>query len=396
MKKLLLTLLFIGLFCSIGLAEVPFHIGIVTGTVSQMEDAHRAAEHLLEKYGDVSEGGMILHITSPDNFMKEQETTISQIVGLADDPKLKAIVVNPSYPGVTEAFRRVREIRPDIILFAGSPQEDPLMITETADLAFQQNYYARGYLLVKASKDLGAEKFVHVTFPRHMSIELMVRMRDIAKAACEDLGMEFISKSAPDPLSEVGIAGAQQYLIENVPNWINEYGKDTNFFTTNFSLEEPIIRGVAKLGAFYVSGTTASPTVGFPGALGVEFKEKDKGNFPSIVKTIEKKIIEIGNPGRMGCWVYPYNFVCLCGLAEHAINVINGESELLDKNAILDAFSLYSPDANWNSTYYVDPDNIKRKNYLLGYQDTYIFGKGFLRDTSMEIPEKYFDPDIGR
>ena len=72
------------LFAACGKAGVesslPFKIGIVTGTVSQGEDELRAAEALKREFP-----GAIRHATYPDNFMQEQDTTISQIVGLASD-----------------------------------------------------------------------------------------------------------------------------------------------------------------------------------------------------------------------------------------------------------------------------------------------------------------------
>jgi radical SAM superfamily enzyme with C-terminal helix-hairpin-helix motif len=55
-----------------------FHIGVVTGTVSQSEDDLRGAEKLIEEYGSVADGGMIQHVTYPDNFMQEMETTRSR------------------------------------------------------------------------------------------------------------------------------------------------------------------------------------------------------------------------------------------------------------------------------------------------------------------------------
>ena len=87
MKSVLWGLL-IFVFCAgaTGAAEkAPFHIGIMTGTVSQNEDDLRGAELLIQKYGSTSEGGMITHLTYPDNFMSEMETTIGQLVGLADN-----------------------------------------------------------------------------------------------------------------------------------------------------------------------------------------------------------------------------------------------------------------------------------------------------------------------
>jgi hypothetical protein len=102
-------------------AKAKFHIGVVTGTVSQSEDDLRGAEQLIKEYGTVKSGGMIQHITYPDDFMSQQETYISSVVAFADDPLMKAIVVNQAVPGTTEAFKRVKAKRPDIILLAGEP-----------------------------------------------------------------------------------------------------------------------------------------------------------------------------------------------------------------------------------------------------------------------------------
>ena len=101
---------------------VDYHIGIVTGTTSQSEDEVRGAENFIEEYGSVDDGGMVKHVIYPDNFNQEQETVISQIVGLADDAKMKAIVVNQGIPGTSAAFAQIRELRPDILLLSGEAQ----------------------------------------------------------------------------------------------------------------------------------------------------------------------------------------------------------------------------------------------------------------------------------
>ena len=115
-------------------AATDFHVGIVTGTVSQSEDDLRGAERLIAEYGSVASGGIFQHVTYPDNFMDEQETTISVIAGLADDPKMKAIIVNQAVPGTTEAFRVIKEKRPDIITIAGEAHEDPGVIQTAAEI----------------------------------------------------------------------------------------------------------------------------------------------------------------------------------------------------------------------------------------------------------------------
>ncbi|MBE3135687.1 MAG: DUF3798 domain-containing protein, partial [Acidobacteria bacterium] len=42
-------------------AQAKYHIGIVTGTVTQSEDDLRGAEQLIKEHGAVKDGGMIQH-----------------------------------------------------------------------------------------------------------------------------------------------------------------------------------------------------------------------------------------------------------------------------------------------------------------------------------------------
>ena len=194
MKKVTIALLVMLLACSFVFAngakeeavkaDDTFHIGIVTGTVSQSEDDLRGAEALIAEYGAVKDGGMIQHVTYPDNFMDEQETTIAVIVGLADDPLMKAVIVNQAVPGTTEAFRQIKEKRPDILCFAGESHEDIPVISSTADLVCNNDFVARGYLIIRTAHELGCDTFVHISFPRHMSYETMSRRVAIMKAAC--------------------------------------------------------------------------------------------------------------------------------------------------------------------------------------------------------------------
>jgi len=396
MKKFLIAFLLVILLSSMALADAPFHIGVMTGTVSQTEDPLRGAERLVEKYGKVADGGMINHLTYPDNFMQEMETTISLISSFASDPDLKAIIVSDAIPGTVEGFRRVRELRPDILLFAGGPQEDPKMVSEVADVSLIVDTLSRGYLSAIEAKKLGAETFVHITFPRHMSFALLSRMRDITKAACEEIGLKFVSVGAPDPTSDVGVAGAQQFILEKVPAWIEQYGKNSAFFATNDALQEPLVRRVIELGAIYIEPAYASPTLGYPGALGIKFAQEDKGDWPKILKKVDDAVVEAGAAGRMATWAYSYPYSCVVGLGEHAKRVIEGKSELLNKEDLMEALNEATPGAEWNSSYYVDADDIKLNNFFLIYQDSYILGKGYLKMTSEIIPEKFYDKDIGK
>jgi len=397
MKKMLLILLFLSFIPScVVLADAPFHIGLVTASVSQAEDAYRGAERLVEEYGRISDGGMFDHLTLPDNFAAEMETTINQIVSFAEDPLMKAIVLEPGMDGTVEAFRRVRALRPDILLLAGEPAEDPLMLAETADLSIYADLISRGYTTAVEAKKMGADTLVYIAFPRAISIELIGRHRDITAAACEDLGLTFINVGAPDPASDVGVAGAQQFILEKVPAWIEQYGIKAAFFAPIQGHQEPLIRRVLEGGAIYLEPVAASPTMGYPGALGISFEESEKGDWPKILGKVEEAVIARGGNGRMATWAYSLAYSFVASLGEHAKRVIEGQSEILNIEDIMDAFSKYTPGAEWKGSYLVDPDGIERENYLLLYQDTYVHGLGYLKVTSEEIPEKYYDPNIGK
>ena len=387
---LLAALMLLGLMAGTALAAAPFHIGVVTGTVSQSEDDLRGAEALIKAYGDVAKGGMIKHITYPDNFMSEMETTISQIVGLADDPQMKVIVVNQAIPGTTEAFRRVKEKRPDILLMAGEPHEDPNVIGSVAHIAVNADNVARGYLIIAAAKKMGANTFVHISFPRHMSYELLSRRRAIMEAACKDLGLKFAFETAPDPTSDVGVAGAQQFILEKVPAWLNKYGKKTAFFCTNDAHTEPLLKQIAKLGGYFVEADLPSPLMGYPGALGIDLS-KEQGNWPAILKKVEQAVVKAGGKARMGTWAYSYGYTTTAGLGEYGKRIVEKKAKLGDMKALMASYAKYTPGAAWNGSNYTDVGTgVKKKNYFLVYQDTYVFGKGYLGMTKVTVPAKYF------
>lgn len=393
MKKYFYMQMLLSLLCLFAASSfayaADFHIGIVTSTVSQSEDELRGAEMLIKKYGDVSNGGIIKHVTYPDNFMAEMETTIAQIAGLADDPQMKIIVVNQAVPGTTEGFRRVKDKRPDILCFAGEPSEDPNVVSTVTDMAVMTNFVERGYLLADTAKKIGAKTFVLVSFPRHMSYESIARRAAVMKEACKDLGVKYVFETAPDPTSDVGVVGAQQFMLEKVPAWIKKYGKDTAFFTTNYSLHEPLIRQVTRYGGIYIEADSSSPLVGYPAAFGIDLK-KEAGNWPAILKKIEQAVIKAGGAGRLGTWAYSYGYSNSIALVEFGKLIVEGNAKLDSKDALLNCYAAATPGAKWNSSYYTDlGTGATMKNYVMIYQDTYIFGKGYMHTPDVVVPEKY-------
>ena len=370
-----------------GAPEDTFHIGIVTGSFSQSEDDRRGAEAFQEKYGD-----MVTLAIYPDNFTDELDTTIQIIVSMADDPLMKAIIVNQAVDGTTEAFRQIHEKRPDILCIAGEAYEDFADIGETADLVVNYDFISRGYLMVRSAHELGCDTFVHISFPRHLSYESVSRQVDIMKAACEEFGMKFAMEEAPDPTTEVGVPGAQSFILEHAPEWVQKYGQNSAYFCTNDAHTDPLIRTLMECGGYFIEADLPSPLMGYPGALDLDITGAS-GDFDEITAEVEKAVVEAGGAGRFGTWTYSYGYTVSAGLAEHARRVILGESTLGSIEDLADAYGVFSPGADWNGSGYSEPGSGTRyDNIFLIYQDTYIFGDPgyYMGTTDIEVPEEYF------
>jgi hypothetical protein len=330
--------------------------------------------------------------------MSQQETFISNVVSMADDPKMKAIIVNQAIPGTAEAFKRIHAKRKDMLCLAGEAAEDPLVISAAADMVANNDFVSRGYTIIWAAKQMGAKTFVHISFPRHMSYESLGRRRAIMEQACKDLGIKFAFETAPDPTSDVGVAGAQQFILEKVPAWLKKYGPNGEkvaMFCTNDAHTEPLLKQLlASKNGLFVEADLPSPLMGYPGALGLDLS-KEAGNFQAILKKVEDGVVKKGGAGRFGTWAYSSGFTVSAGLGEYAIRVINGKAK---KGSLQDLFSAYgkwTPGAKWNGAYYVDSNTGARsKNMALVYMDTYVMGglngKKFLGTTAIKVPEKYY------
>jgi hypothetical protein len=145
-------------------------------------------------------------------------------------------------------------------------------------------------------------------------------------------------------------------------------------------------------GGYFIEADLPSPLMGYPGALGLDLTE-EAGDFEKILAKVEEAVVEKGGAGRFGTWAYSYGYTVSAGLAQHAMNVIDGISELDNIDDISKAYQEFSPKAEWNGSNYTNADTgVKLDNVFLVYQDTYIMGDPgqYMGSTQIEVPEKYF------
>lgn len=296
-----------------------YKIAIITGTVSQGEEEFRAAEKAKRDFPE-----MIVTATYPDNFSKEQETTISNTLNLVSDPDVKALVFLQAVPGASAAIAKAKELNPDLLVIAGVSGEDPGTISPQADIILNADEIGMGTTIMDQAKAMGATTFVHYSFPRHMSVATLAGRRDNLKKRAAELGIEFVEANAPDPTGDSGLPGAQQFILEDVPKMIEKYGKDTAFFSTNCGMQEPLLKKVLEGGAISPQQCCPSPFHGYPGALGIEIPDDKAGDVDFILEETTKKIVAANNGGRMSTWTVPINMMFVDAGVKYAQGYLDG------------------------------------------------------------------------
>jgi len=323
MKRVVVLLLALVLFVSMAGAvfAATGKVAIVTNTVSQNEEEYRSAEQMVAKYGD-----RIVHVTWPDNFMAEQEQMVSIVARLAADPDVKALILNQAVPGTNAAVDRLLESRDDIFIVYCTPQENPPDVAERASLVMIPNELEMGNTLPIQAQKLGAKTFVHYSFPRHMSQVLLAGRREIMKAKCAELGIEFVDATAPDPTGDLGLPGAQQFILEDTPKMVEKYGPDTAFFATNCAMQIPLIKAVVDAKAIYPQPCCPSPYHGFPAALGIQSDLSNENNLQYVIDETRKIIREKGAEGRLSTWPVPNAMAYTIVGTEYAMQVMDGKA----------------------------------------------------------------------
>ncbi|MBQ7822087.1 MAG: DUF3798 domain-containing protein [Clostridia bacterium] len=336
-----------------------YKIGIITGTVSQGEEEYQAALKMKETYGD-----MIVTATYPDNFSSETEQTIATVTNMAADPDVKAIVFVQAVPGATAAINKVKETRDDILFVTGVCAEDPAVIASAADICMLVDEIAMGTTIIDQAHKMGAKTFVHVSFERHLGYATIGARKELFEKRCEELGIQYVEATAPDPTGDAGVTGAQAWITENIKVYVDQYGKDTAFFSTNCSMQEPLILQCAELGAIFPQQCCPSPYHGYPSAFAIS-TEGHEGDVDYILGEITSKVAEYGNSGRMSTWGVPVNMLMIEAGVDYAIKYCEGQTEgKLDEAVFFDCLKAIGGEEMTISKY-VDGETTIENFYML-------------------------------
>ena len=132
-----------------------------------------------------------------------------------------------------------------------------------------------------------------------------------------------------------------QFLREDIPRKIEQYGADTNIFGSNCPMYDVILDEAFKLKFMVAEQCCPTPTQSYPTVLNLEIAPEDLGDYDKINGMIREKAAEQGMTGRLSGWqmqssVYVPKFQA--ELAKYMIENEKRPADVLNKE-FLDSFS---------------------------------------------------------
>jgi len=274
-----------------------------------------------------------------------------------------------SVQGTTAAYTQIKNElgRDDILLIAGVPAEDPADIAGAADIVLGVDEINGGYQIVETISEWGCDVLVHYSFARHMSYETIVARYNILVEECEDAGIEFVFRDAPDPTGDAGMTGAQQFILEDVPMVMQEYaGKKVAFFTTNCGMQEPLQAAVlVQENAYYPLPCCPSPFHGFPASFSLAVEPEDYGNIDAYLEKAAGVLAANNALSRFSTWAVPVNMSMIYGGFEYAKAYLEGSTSAKTDSEALKAALTAAAGAEASVTTYVDGDGNEVSNYFM-------------------------------
>jgi len=183
---------------------------------------------------------------------------------------------------------------------------------------------------------MGATAIGHISFPRHMAMPTLAARREAMAAAAERAGLLFHDITSYDPMGDGGPAGSQLYILQNMPQWVATYGRDTVFFSTNCGQQIPLLQQILNYGGLFVQPCDPSPFHAFPSAFGLA-SQVPSGLYDAhgepimmmvsindMIEMTRAAVAEAGMTGRLSNWGIPAAMAFTTAAFYYAVEWMHG------------------------------------------------------------------------
>ena len=302
-----------------------FRIGVMTGAAARHPDEFRAGQQLAKQFG-----ARVRHITYPDDYAQEQETIVAQLTGLAADPDVRVIVVGQAVPGAVDAARRIRELRPDVLIGFVSPLEDAALVNGACDLAVGVDEPARGRAIAAEAAAMGARALVYYADPADSSRAPLVRRGETMRIEAAKLGLPFETITVPDG----GAHAVERFYDTDVPRALATHGAATCFFGADRDADAALLRAALEHGGYIAEGASPSP-LAVADALGADVAAEHADDATFVADANRHAVAARGRAGHFGAWVAPPDQVAIVAVANLLVDAVEKGADYRDRATVL-------------------------------------------------------------
>jgi len=263
----------------------------------------------------------------PEGYRSGQEHYINTIRLFCEVEDVDVIVLQDVNPYLGMALTKVKEILdPKFVIFICDPYSDPMEMLKYADIVLQTDKLGMGISMSHQAKKMGAKTFVIYTNPEGLTEDKTLdKQCDLLGEECRKIGLEFVKVALPNPLTIAGIAATKQFVLKDIPEQVDLYGKDTAFFSPFSGVQDEILISVIEEGAIFPLSCHPSPYIGFRNALGLEYNDYNPPAAEIVVSQIKEALTEKQVPGRISTWPVDPDVMFVEGAYEYALKYINGD-----------------------------------------------------------------------
>jgi len=396
-----------------------YRIVVITPKEAIAPGAFAGAEDFVRSGAAKRSGASAIHAVLPEGIASgdrrkpgAEAAMASFVASQAEDPLVRAIVVDPALPGCAEGFREAKAARPGIVCVAGDSREDELALESSADLLVDLDRAYRAYLIAWETRKMGATSLVSVYSAAEgddpTAARAAAREQAIMSAAAADLGLKYVSIETPPGSDPAAYARAM------TGTWLRADGPGAALYCSDPSLVGPLIAGAVAYGGYLVDAAASATCAAYAAALGLDLGPA-KGDASKERAIVEKAVAGLGLRGRLGLWGADYQRSTVAGMAEFAQRVVEQASRresakaeagspiaeaspavpslptsVDSRSQLLAALSSAHPEAGWSASYDIDPvTGVKSANRVLLREDVYVLGSGYIQSALQQVPIKY-------
>ena len=282
-----------------------YKIAVITKPLSENRETFETAQQLKQKHGDT-----IVTLAYPHNYITHPEQIVSTMTALADDSDIRVIIIPEVVNGTAAGIEKLRETRSDILIITGMNAENAAQIAPLSDLCLIENRTATGTSIIEQAVSMKAKTFVYITCQNDLQNSAISAHEELLKETCSSLEISFVEAIAPDPFGAESVMATQAWINENVPVYVDQYGKNTAFYATNETMSVPLIQQVAACGAILPRLCNSSPYHGFPEAFDIDLTDHE-ADLSYLLQQIKSAVASYNNEGRMAASSVPQNIIVL-------------------------------------------------------------------------------------